>query len=202
VRAGAVWWLIFKAAHNKSCHSLPTAAGTPLRGAHAHPRYVSSGTYRTIKLYGKRWVVGLRATLYMVDVNAYSAVREGNISDFDVIDKNGGLHLDKAWHAISFLITGSSDMKFISNGMQLPEVSETAEVISPLEVKKICDMIDEKSIVDYRNTYNANIFDQNQIYNGPWKEGGFSYIEPFLGAAIDYLKYSASMGYGLFVVIA
>jgi hypothetical protein len=39
VRAGAVGWLIFKAAHNKSCHSLPSAAGTPLRGAHAHPRY-------------------------------------------------------------------------------------------------------------------------------------------------------------------
>jgi len=29
-----------KAAYNKSCHSLPAAAGTPLRGAHAHPRYV------------------------------------------------------------------------------------------------------------------------------------------------------------------
>ena len=28
-----------KAAYNKSCHSLPAAAGTPLRGAHAHPRY-------------------------------------------------------------------------------------------------------------------------------------------------------------------
>jgi len=41
VYAGALGQQNFKAAHNKSCHSLPSAAGTPLRGAHAHPRYIS-----------------------------------------------------------------------------------------------------------------------------------------------------------------
>jgi hypothetical protein len=36
-------FLFQKLHHNKSCHSLPTAAGTPLRGAHAHPRYLLNG---------------------------------------------------------------------------------------------------------------------------------------------------------------
>ncbi|MBK8545407.1 MAG: DUF1877 family protein [Caulobacteraceae bacterium] len=59
--------------------------------------------------------------MHLITGEAFSAASQGDLASFDAEERR--VDLDKAWHAISYLVTDDPDDQFLKGGVQLPDVS-------------------------------------------------------------------------------
>lgn len=145
--------------------------------------------------------MSLCSTIRLINDDSYQAVIDEDLSCFDVIDGGNELELDKFWHVVSYLLTGNTENAFLKIGVQLPEVSETAEVISPEETKEINKQIQKIDLSNLQNNYSIKYLEQKDIYPGCWQEVEFSEIEPYIKQSVQFINYAANNNYGLFITI-
>lgn len=144
--------------------------------------------------------MGVSCGLHLITAEAFSAALQGDLEGFDA--EEGRIDLDKAWHAISYLVTGDPDDDFLKGGVQLPEVSEHCEAHSPASIRELSAQLRAASVEPLLSGFNAEKFNNNEIYPGEWDEHGAQYIRPYLERFVGLVHRAADEGKGLLVVLA
>jgi len=143
--------------------------------------------------------MGIRATIYEISPEAYSTAALGD-SNFELEGK--GRDLDKAWHAIHYLVTGDASLKFLKDGIQLPDVSETVEAHSPQAIAELAQQFTATSADDLLGRYNADDFNIRSIYSGVWDQNEATYLRGHLIRFMEVVRDAAQRGNGILVVLA
>jgi hypothetical protein len=140
------------------------------------------------------------ATLWLISRDAYEAGAAGNLDGMTTIGE--GVQLDKTWHAIHYLISGDSTLRFLSSGIELAEVSEPCEVHSPDAISELWRNLRASSAAGLVAKFDADAFNALNIYQTPWDTSGGDYIKPYLDDFLAIVRQAAEGGYGLLAVIA
>lgn len=61
--------------------------------------------------------MGVRATVYSISADDYVRAEKGDAS----FQCDCELELDKSWHAIHFLLTGDTELRFLADGVEVVE---------------------------------------------------------------------------------
>jgi hypothetical protein len=141
----------------------------------------------------------------LISLDAYSCILRGDtlaIADdgVEAIESE----LDKAWHAIHYLVTGDSKKTLLSGGVQLKEVSEHCEAHSPEAIRALHHRLSSTSVPAIMANFDAEVFDAKDIYDGPgWDDSDWTrhYIEEHLKTFISVIGQAASQNKGILVLI-
>jgi hypothetical protein len=145
--------------------------------------------------------MGVRATINLISPAEYAAAVA---QDFGAISTDGRkMDLDKAWHAIHYLLTGNTDLRFLLEGVQCSMVSEIVEAHSPASIAKLSEGLSKASTRDLMARFQPDVFNANRIYPDPWEGGSseFDYIEENLACFVALVHEAAQAGKGIFVTI-
>lgn len=123
------------------------------------------------------------------------------------------LDIDKAWHGIHFLLTGTGDpttdvrSKAIFGGKAIGDDVGygPARLLSADEVKKIAGALKNESVDKLRVRYDAKKMDALEVYPGIWSRDGIEalnyLLEYYVKLAAFYEK-SASSGRAVLIVLS
>lgn len=146
--------------------------------------------------------MSLIATIYSISAAAYEAGRRGDLANFEP-DVASGVNLDKAWHAIHYLVTGDSTLTLLLSGTRLPGVSEHCEVHAPANIEALHRRLSGRSVEDIMANFEPTTFNRLKIYpEGGWSNEEASYIQPYLEAFLSKLAQAADSNLGLLVVMS
>ena len=81
--------------------------------------------------------MGVEASIHAISRASYAAAQRGDLSELEVDSSVEILDLDKAWHAIHYLLTGDSKLTFLLTGTQIEDVEEHCEVHSPDSIRSL-----------------------------------------------------------------
>ena len=143
--------------------------------------------------------MGMSATVYLISEEAYQAAHDGDLDSFDTSLDIDPIELDKAWHAIHYLITGDTELTLLKGGA---EVVEEAYAHSPKLVAFIWKKIQEKTLEEFAASFSFDDFNKQEIYPNGWDETGYDYIENYLVSFLEFIELAVSRNEGLFIVIA
>ena len=146
--------------------------------------------------------MGMAAYVHRITPDAFLAIRRGDEEGFAAGVSKAAADLDKTWHAIHFLLTGSSDLAFLAGGIQFPGVSEHFEAHSPEAVAKLSKQVEGASASTLLAKYDASDFNAREIYPGQWDQIGPDYIRPHLEQFLVVVREAAEMGDGIAVLLA
>jgi Domain of unknown function (DUF1877) len=123
---------------------------------------------------------------------------------FETASKIAPVDLDKAWHAIHFLLTGDCRMTLLLSGVQVPIVSEHCELHSAASIHDLYSNLKGRHVDELMAGFNGRVFDDLKIYPGPgWTDGaGTNFIEPYLQRFVDFVRVLSERDLGLMVVIS
>lgn len=144
--------------------------------------------------------MGMTCTLYTLTPAAFAAAMDGDLEAFDTGEER--LDLDKAWHAISYLVTGDASMDFLNGDVQLPEIAEQCEAHAPTSVAALNTYLSGTTSEALLSGFSADAFAEIGIYPDAWDETGSAFVRPHLEAFIRFVESTARKGLGLFSVIA
>ena len=128
-------------------------------------------------------------------------------------DGQQALDIDKAWHGIHFLLTGTGEptsdvrSKTIFGGIEIGDDLGygPARLLSPDEVKKIAAVLRSQSVEKLRARYDAKKMDALEIYPGIWTRDGIEALnylmEHYVKLAPFYNK-SAVSGRAVLIVLS
>lgn len=125
--------------------------------------------------------------------------------------KTPGLELDKAWHTVSFLLTGYEQMGIIpflvgeNRDDNLPSVNaiqcgtETEceatygfyRYLTPNEVKEVADALANISETNLRDRYDRGFRKKPDIYSTEWTDEGFQFALEYCKKVVNYYKDAA-----------
>lgn len=143
--------------------------------------------------------MGMHATIYTVSAEAFAAGVAGDLDAFTPDET--GVSLDKAWHAIHYLVTGDADLRFLTTGAPLAE-AENCELHSPADVRHLSECLCALTVADLMAKFDADAFNRLNIYQAPWDDSAAHYVQPFLADFLVALHAAARAQRGLFVVLA
>jgi hypothetical protein len=144
--------------------------------------------------------VSIRATVYLISNHSYLAGKAGDLETFET--ENTPLDLDKAWHAISYLITGLPQPEFLADGIPLPDISEDAIIYAPQDIAALSQRLNSAAIEDIEAKFSAAKFNEMDIYPTGWDDSGLAYIRSYLVDFIKLIHRAAEHEKGLFVLLA
>jgi hypothetical protein len=149
--------------------------------------------------------MSLLACIYLISLDAYSCVLRGDDAAIAAGDVEGiAAELDKAWHAIHYLVTGDSEKTLLSGGVQMKEVSEHCEAHSPEAIRALHHRLSSTSVPAIMANFDAEVFNAKEIYGGPgWDDSDWTrdYIEKHLRTFISVIGQAAGQNKGVLVVI-
>jgi hypothetical protein len=140
------------------------------------------------------------------ELQAWAAKRRAEVGDTEI-------DLDKSWHAIHYLLTGSADSnntlasKVIMGGEGIgPDRGYgPAQMLTPVEVKAIAHLLEQTSPQVLRKRYRPKEMTQAQIYPGDiWERDGdeaLNYVLENYAKLIQFYKRAASRGQAVILVI-
>jgi hypothetical protein len=146
--------------------------------------------------------MGMTAYVHQITPHAFLAIQRGDEDGFAAGVSTARADLDKTWHAIHYLLTGSSDLAFLDGGIQFPGVSEPFEAHSPETVARLCKQVEGASASTLLAKYDADDFNAREIYPGQWDEIGPDYIRPYLQQFLVVVREAAEVGDGIAVLLA
>jgi hypothetical protein len=141
------------------------------------------------------------AHIYLISSDAYSAALRGDIEAFDAGCEGIVADLDKAWHAIHYLVTGDHELRFLVGGVQIQSVSEPFEAHSPESVMALHQQLSTTSSSTLMANFDPNVFNTHDIYSGPWDSTAAGYIKEHLASFISALRLAAIQGKGIAVFL-
>jgi len=134
---------------------------------------------------------------------------EGDDTGFDPF---ADLDVDKAWHGIHYLLTGSAEegeppLDFIVRGGR--EIGEDlgygpARGFSPAEVKNIAAALSGVSLDQLRSRYDQNEMQRLQIYPDIWRrepDEGLAYVTQYFDELKEFITGGAKEGEALIVFL-
>jgi Domain of unknown function (DUF1877) len=149
--------------------------------------------------------MSLLASIRLMSLDAYSCVLRGDAAAIAAGDVEGtAARLDKAWHAIHYLVTGDSEKTLLSGGVQMNEVSEHCEAHSPESIRALHHRLSSTSVPAIMANFDAEVFNAKEIYGGPgWDDSDWTrdYIEKHLKTFISVIGQAAGQNKGILVVI-
>ncbi len=144
--------------------------------------------------------MGVSCGLHLITGEAFSAASRGDLASFDAEERR--VDLDKAWHAISYLVTDDPDDRFLKGGVQLPGVSEHCEAHSPVSIAQLSKRLRAASLESLLSGFDAQRFNESEIYPGGWDEHGEQYVRPYLDRFVGLVHLAADEGKGMLVILA
>ena len=114
--------------------------------------------------------MGVSCGLHLITGEAFSAASQGDLASFDAEERR--VDLDKAWHAISYLVTDDPDDKFLKGGVQLPDVSEHCEAHSPVSIAELSKRLRAASVESLLSGFDAQRFNESEIFDGKRSQPG------------------------------
>jgi hypothetical protein len=164
---------------------------------------VSQGNFLQRAAAPRRPKMGLYAHIYLISLDAYSCVLSGDIAAIAAGDMEGmAADLDKAWHAIHYLVTGDCELTLLAGGVQMKDVSEHCEAHSPESIRALRLRLSSTSIPAMMANFDAEVFNAKEIYGGPgWDDSARDYIEKHLKTFISVIGQAAGQGKGILVVL-
>jgi hypothetical protein len=141
--------------------------------------------------------VGLLCTLHAISDDELE-----NGSTFE------SLELDKAWHGLHFLLSGSAGdgpapCQFLLSGRRLPEVSEHVAVQRHLAVEAFSRILDGLADEAITARYDPRHMEELEIYPGIWtEEGALSFVQQFVAPLRAFMARHSTLGHAVLVVIA
>lgn len=145
--------------------------------------------------------MGMCAHIYLISSDAYAAALRGDIEAFDTGSQGIVADLDKAWHAIHYLVTGDRELRFLIGGVQIQSVSEPFEAHSPESIRALHKRLNATSISALMANFDAGVFNTHDIYSGPWDATAADYIKGHLASFIATVRLAADQGKGIAVFL-
>ncbi len=146
--------------------------------------------------------MGVSALCHAISNKNYDKALVGS-NDFATSSEVAPVDLDKAWHAIHFLLTGDTRMTLLLSGSQVPFVSEHCEVHRAESIRAFYEGLKGRNADELLAGFNCQVLDDLKIYPSPgWSEElGANYVKPALLNFIDFLRVLSERNLGLMVVI-
>jgi Domain of unknown function (DUF1877) len=145
--------------------------------------------------------MGLTLGLQAISAQSYAAALNDNPEDFIVDAAVAPLDLDKAWHAIHFLITGNASLTFLRSGTQIRGVSEHCEVHSPDSVRALVNAIQSTSVAEIMQGFKPDKLSSAKIYPEGWSADQASYVSQHLEQFLTKLIELADQHLGMLIII-
>ena len=151
--------------------------------------------------------MGATAGIYPISELSYQAGVRGDAESRSVSEIVAGVDIDKAWHAIHYLLTKNTSMFFLLTGQQIPGVSEHCEVHSPASVAQLWAEVAGLTVQDLMINFDPERFSAFNCYPGIWNDQqghtdqGRGYLEQQLQRFLAALKEAAGNKLGLLVTI-
>jgi hypothetical protein len=128
------------------------------------------------------------------------------LGDYEGIGAGGvegvAARLDKAWHAIHYLVTGDCEFTLLTGGVQMECVSEHCEAHSPESIRALHHQLSSTSIPAIMANFDAEVFNAKEIYGGPgWDNSARDYVEEHLETFVSVIGQAAEQDKGILVVI-
>jgi len=146
------------------------------------------------------------ASIYLMSLDAYSCVLRGDDAAIAAGDVEYVAELDKAWHAIHYLVTGDGDGEYtlLTGGVQMKGISEHCKAHSPDSIRALHHRLSSTSVPAIMANFDAEAFNAKEIYGGPgWDNSDWTrnYIEEHLKTFISVIGQAAGQNKGILVVI-
>lgn len=145
--------------------------------------------------------MGMCAHIYLISSDAYRAATRGDIEGFDTGDEGIVEDLDKAWHAIHYLVTGNDELRFLLEGVQIAAVAEPFEAHSPESIAELNRRLANTTASALMANFDADVFNARHIYSGLWDATAADYIEENLIRFISVVRRAAEQGKGMAVFL-
>jgi len=146
--------------------------------------------------------MGTQAHIYFITAESYSSVLRGDIDGFSAGCEGIMADLDKAWHAIHYLITGNTDDCLLSGGVQIPDVSEQFEAYSPEAIRLLYEQLSTTTLQQLMRKFDPELFNAKDIYPSGWDDSRRDYVEENLERFITTIRQAANAGKGIAVLLA
>ena|SRR5215467_2226924 len=144
--------------------------------------------------------MGLRASIYAISRASYAAALRGDLSF--AVDES--LDLDKAWHAIHYLLTGDSELNFLLTGTQIEDVDEHCEVHSPDSLRSLQLKLASISVAQIMSAFRVDDFNDRNIYpeGDQWTKDVAPYVAEHLDRFLRKLRELVDSELGMMVIIS
>lgn len=145
--------------------------------------------------------MGMTASVYEVLADSYAEVIERGLEALDFEETNS-IDLDKAWHAISYLVSGKEGDGFFLGGTIIGSGEEQCIVFSIEDVKSLCETMNADKQLAYLSKFNADAFNQKEIYPGTWDSWSRDgYLKPKLSEFACFLEEVTKSGNAVAVIM-
>jgi hypothetical protein len=136
------------------------------------------------------------------------------IHDFLSAKRSNTLDLDKAWHGIHFLLTGTNGFQedceensgprhyLLHGGRPIGEIDVgygPAKAISSAETKKFAEVLNAETVESLKRQYDPEVMADEQVYPNVWDDGDdeFDYLMSHYKDLREYVVEASKEGKGL-----
>lgn len=134
----------------------------------------------------------------------------------EFLDKEAGaIDLDKAWHGIHFLLTGSvwggqePLCYLIEGGEQVGDIDVgygPARILMPDQVKRFGEALSKITVEDLRAKFNPQALEKEQIYPNIWgqdleEDGGLGYLLEYFEILKSFTKQVGNENKGIIICL-
>jgi hypothetical protein len=157
---------------------------------------------------------GMRMSFYALSPNDARALTPPKILSLLQANPSKGstLDIDKMWHGIHFLLTGSAEPTNAPGSLAIfggKEVGDDlgygpARLLSPSDVKLVAQLLKDTSVEKLRARYDAKKMDQLQIYPSIWLSEGddaFNELAASYRMLAAFYEKTAAAGQAMLLVI-
>ena len=145
--------------------------------------------------------MGMTAIAYEVSMETYRAVLDEGLKCLDT-EIAVSYDLDKAWHAISYLVSGKAEVGFLLGGKTISTGEEKTVLFNDVEVAHLADILNEVGVDDLLSKFDATDFNTKEIYPGTWDSWSRDgYLKPALIEFSKFVHGANDRGNGITVVI-
>jgi hypothetical protein len=148
-------------------------------------------------------IMGLTAAIYAISRATYAAAQGDDSDELADASSIKYIDLDKAWHAIHYLLTGNSEHTFLLTGTQIEGVSEHCELHSPDSLRSLQLRLGSTSVAEIMSGFRCDDFNDRNIYPfpGEWTEDAAPYVAQYLERFLGKLRELVDGESGMMVVI-
>lgn len=157
---------------------------------------------------------GMRMSLYVLSPDEVRALTPAKvIALLEERSDSRALDIDKAWHGIHYLLTGSGEPTRDVRSLAIfggKEVGDDigygpARLLSPAEVKAVARVLKEESLEKLSSRYDPKKMEKLQIYPEIWVRDGkeaFDYLAEYYRKLAAFYEKAASSGSAILLVIS
>jgi hypothetical protein len=157
---------------------------------------------------------GMRMSLYVLSADEARALTPAKVvALLEETSDSRTLDIDKAWHGIHYLLTGSGNPTRDVRSLAIfggKEVGDDlgygpARLLSPAEVKEIARVLKDESVEKLSSRYDPKKMEKLQIYPEIWVRDGkeaFDYLAKYYRKLAAFYEKAAASGSAMLLVIS